>query len=69
LFGAPVGVFGRFLAHFASGVWFFAEYAPTGVSPILYSASYNGGYLIVELIISEIIIAVLVSRRLLYIYT
>ncbi|HKZ93889.1 MAG TPA: energy-coupled thiamine transporter ThiT [Candidatus Bathyarchaeia archaeon] len=69
LFGAPVGIFGRFVAHFAAGVWFFAEYAPVGMSPILYSASYNGGYLIVELIVSEVIIAVLVNRRLLNIYT
>jgi len=69
LLGAPVGIFGRFLAHFASGVWFFAEYAPVGVSPIIYSASYNGGYLIVELVVSEIIIAILMSRRLLNIYT
>lgn len=69
LLGAPVGIFGRFLAHFASGVWFFAEYAPTGMSPILYSASYNGGYLIVELVVAEIIIAILMNRRLLKIYT
>jgi len=69
LAGAPVGIFGRFLAHFAAGVWFFAEYAPAGMSPILYSASYNGGYLIVELIVSEVIIAILVNRRLLNIYT
>jgi len=69
LAGAPVGIFGRFLAHFAAGVWFFAEYAPAGMSPIVYSASYNGGYLIVELIVSEVIIAILVNRRLLNIYT
>ena len=69
LAGAPVGIFGRFLAHFAAGVWFFAEYAPAGMSPILYSASYNGGYLIVELIVSEVVIAILVNRRLLNIYT
>jgi thiamine transporter len=68
LVGVAVGITGRFLAHFASGVWFFAAYAPAGMSPVLYSAIYNGGYLIVELIVSEIIMAILVWRRTLDIF-
>jgi thiamine transporter len=44
-------------------VWFFAEYAPVGTSPIVYSAIYNGSYLVVELIVSEIIMAILVWRK------
>jgi thiamine transporter len=68
LIGVAVGITGRFLAHFASGVWFFAAYAPAGMSPVLYSAIYNGGYLIVELIVSEIIMAILVWRRTLDIF-
>jgi thiamine transporter len=66
--GVAVGITGRFLAHFASGVWFFAQYAPAGMSPVLYSAIYNGSYLIVELIVSEIIMIILVWRKTLDIF-
>jgi thiamine transporter len=67
LVGVGVGITGRFLAHFASGVWFFWEYAGE-MNPMLYSAIYNGSYLIIELIISEIIIFILAKRRILEIY-
>jgi len=66
--GVIVGIFGRFLAHFVSGVWFFWMYAPEGMSPIVYSAIYNGGYLGVELIVSAVIIYIVARRRLLEIY-
>jgi len=68
LMGVAVGIFGRFLAHFVSGVWFFWIYAPEGMSPIVYSAVYNGSYLAVEFIISAVIIYTLVRRRLLQVY-
>lgn len=42
----------RFTAHFFSGVIFFAEYAPKGQSPWLYSALYNGSYMSVSIILS-----------------
>jgi len=57
--GAAVGIAGRFVAHFLSGIIFFWMFAPEGVSPILYSAIYNGSYLGVELIISGVIIYLL----------
>ncbi len=66
--GVAVGIIGRFLAHFVSGVWFFWMYAPEGMSPIVYSAIYNGGYLGVELIVSAVIIYIMAKRRLLEIY-
>ena len=68
LLGVGVGVFGRFLAHFTSGIWFFSMYAPAGTHPAVYSAIYNGGYLLVEFIISAIIIYVFVKRNLIDIY-
>lgn len=68
LVGVGVGILGRFLAHFVSGVWFFLQYAPTGMDPILYVAMYNGGYLVIEFIISAILIYVVAKRRLLEIY-
>lgn len=43
---------GRMLMHVISGVIFFAEYAPEGQSPLVYSVMYNGAYMIPELIIS-----------------
>jgi len=66
--GVIVGIFGRFLAHFVSGVWFFWMYAPEGMNPVVYSAIYNGGYLGVELIVSAVIIYIVARRRLLEIY-
>jgi len=65
LVGVCVGLIGRFLCHFASGIWFFWMYAPEGTSPIVYSAVYNGGYLVVELIISLVLIYILRKRKLL----
>ena len=68
LVGVGVGIFGRFLAHFVSGVVFFWMFAPEGMNPVLYSAIYNGGYLIIELTVSVIIMYIVVKRKLLYIY-
>ena len=68
LVGVGVGISGRFLAHFVSGFWFFGIYAPEGMNPVVYSALYNGSYLLVESIISTIIMYIIVKRRLLEIY-
>ena len=57
--GVNLGMTGRFLAHFLSGIIFFAEFAPEGMNPAVYSAIYNGGYMIVELMISVYIIYLL----------
>src|ERR687894_2040946 len=44
--GATVAVLARFVCHFLSGVIFFASYAPEGWNSYIYSAVYNGAYLI-----------------------
>lgn len=49
--GTILGGLARFTAHFFSGVIFFASYAPKGQSPWLYSAVYNGSYMLVSTII------------------
>jgi thiamine transporter len=59
--GIVIGGLGRFLAHFASGVVFFASYAPEGVSPAVYSAVYNGSYMLPETVIS-VVLTLLVVR-------
>lgn len=59
--GIVIGGLGRFLAHFASGVVFFASYAPKGTSPAVYSAVYNGSYMLPEVVIS-VVLTLLVVR-------
>jgi len=66
--GVNVGIIGRFLAHFFSGIIFFADYAPKGMHPAIYSAVYNGGYLLVELVISIYVVYLLQESKVLKIY-
>ena len=66
--GVNVGIAGRFVAHFVSGVIFFASYAPEGMSPIVYSAIYNGSYLLPELVISIYMTYLIVETKLLKIF-
>ena len=73
--GVAVGIGGRFLAHFASGVIFFAIYAPDvylglsiGANAYLYSALYNATYLLPELVISLALMLVLAKRNLINLY-
>ncbi|UCE29485.1 MAG: energy-coupled thiamine transporter ThiT [Candidatus Bathyarchaeota archaeon] len=68
LAGVASGVVGRFLFHLVSGVTFFWMYAPEGLDPVIYSALYNGGYLLGEFLISAIAIDIIVRRRLLDLY-
>lgn len=55
--GSFAGIFGRFLSHFLSGVIFFASYAKGNV--YLYSAMYNGSYLLPEYVISVLVLFML----------
>lgn len=51
----------KFLTHFLSGLIYFPEYAPEGMTPAYYSFLYNLQYSLPELIISIIVIALLWS--------
>jgi len=55
------GGLARFISHFLSGVIFFAQYAPEGQSPWVYSAIYNVSYLLPALLLSYIIIIPLIK--------
>lgn len=66
--GVTVGIIGRFLAHFFSGIIFFANFAPEAMHPAIYSALYNGGYMLVELVISLYVIYLLRESKVLKIY-
>ena len=63
-----VGIAGRFVFHFISGVVFFYMYAWPGWNPVLYSLAYNATYLIPEFVISVIIIYLIALKRLLDLY-
>lgn len=56
--GILVGGFGRFFFATLSGWIFFAEYAPEGQAPLLYSLGYQASYLIPEIAICIIIAAI-----------
>ena len=60
-----VGIFGRFLAHFISGVIWFGEYAPEGTPVAVYSAIYNGSYLGIEFVTSTILLYIILKRNIL----
>jgi thiamine transporter len=66
--GVVAGIAGRFICHFISGFVFFGMYAPEGMNPALYSAIYNGSYLIVELVFSVIVMYILVKRGIIKMY-
>jgi thiamine transporter len=66
--GVNVGIIGRFFAHFISGGVYFADYAPAGMNPWVYSAIYNGTYLLPELAISIYIMYLLQESKALRIF-
>lgn len=68
LFGVAIGIGGRFICHFISGLVFFSTYAAAGMNPVVYSALYNASYMIPEFIVSEIVVFILVRRKITQLY-
>jgi len=68
ILGVIVGGTARFLCHFTSGVVYFANFAPPGVSVAVYSAAYNATYMIPSIIICAAVIAILQKSSRLSIY-
>lgn len=66
--GVIVGGTGRFLCHFTSGVVYFANFAPEGMSPVVYSILYNGTYMVPSIIICAAAIVLLQKSKTLNIY-
>ena len=62
IFGSFFGVGGRFLSSLVSGAVLFAEYAPEGQNPWIYSFVYQATYLIPELVISVVILIFLFKK-------
>ncbi len=65
--GVLVGIVGRFVSSFLAGIFFFTS-DPLSMEGVYGSASYNGAYLIPELIITVIVIYILLKRKLLEVY-
>lgn len=57
--GVFIGIFGRFASSVLSGVIVWSSYAPEGTNPWIYSITYNGAYLLPELIISCMLVGIL----------
>ena len=68
MIGVFFGILGRFVMHFLSGFIFFGAFAPEGMNPIVYSAIYNGSYLIPEILISGFIMYTLQKSKVLNTY-
>jgi thiamine transporter len=69
LIGVGVGIGGRFVSHFLSGIYFWwALYGPPEMNPAVYSLIYNGSYLFGELIVSAILTYLIIKRGILEIY-
>ncbi len=60
--GSTLGVGGRFISSLISGAVLFAEYAPDGQNPWIYSLIYQATYLIPELIISLTVLLFLYKK-------
>ena len=56
--GITVGCLARFIIHVLSGVLYFADFAPAGQSPLVYSLLYNASYLVPEFIICIAIVMI-----------
>jgi thiamine transporter len=66
--GAAVAISARSVMHFVSGVVYWAPlYAPE-LNPFVYSAVYNGSYLLPELVVSGAIIFLLQRSKVLNVY-
>jgi thiamine transporter len=68
LVGVVVAITGRFIMHLISGAFFFASFAPAGMNPWVYSALYNGSYMLPELVISLFVIFLLQRSKALKMY-
>lgn len=61
--GYIAGILGRFVFSVLSGVIFFADYAPEGMSPLVYSAAYNGSYIAAEGLLTIAVLLIPVVRH------
>ncbi|HAV00592.1 MAG: energy-coupled thiamine transporter ThiT [Lachnospiraceae bacterium] len=56
--GYVVGVTGRYICHVISGYIFFAEFAPEGLNPLIYTLLYNLTYILPEMVVTVILLCI-----------
>ena len=61
--GYIVGVIGRYICHVISGYVFFAEYAPEGMNPMIYTLGYNLTYILPEMIVTAVLLCIPVVAK------
>ncbi len=66
--GVAVGISGRFVMHFIAGVVYWAPIEAPSLNPFVYSAVYNGSYLVPELVISGFVLYLLQKSNVLRVY-
>jgi thiamine transporter len=62
LIGSFLGIAARFVSSLISGAVLFANYAPEGQNPWIYSLGYQASYMIPELAICMVVIALLYKK-------
>jgi len=60
--GVGISVFIKFLLHFIAGLIFWTYTFPPNWDPVVWSAVYNGSFLLPEFIISAVLIFILVKK-------
>lgn len=61
IIGVFVGSLARYFWHFLAGVFFFASYAPKGMSPVLFSFLANGATMLGSAVLCSIVLVLLIS--------
>jgi thiamine transporter len=61
--GTLVFVFLRFISHYCTGVTIWKQWTPDGWSSYLYSAAYNGGFLLFDFLIAMVLLVLLLRVR------
>ncbi|MDF0728170.1 energy-coupled thiamine transporter ThiT [Cytobacillus sp. S13-E01] len=56
-----MGSIARYFWHFLAGVIFWGEYAPEGMSPVVYSLAVNGGTMLGAFILCSIVLVLLIA--------
>lgn len=62
ILGTTVGTALRYICSLLSGALLFAEYAPEGQNPWIYSLGYNATYMVPELVICVVALAILFKQ-------
>ena len=60
--GTVLGSLARFACHVVSGAVFFGSYAPKGANVWAYSLTYNGSYMLPNLVIAVVVVSLLWPR-------